>query len=84
MHRSHIDDSVTYYETDMPINFVRRLSFADREQTAQMEARKFAIQPISQHGRTAHKKKRVNSFATEQDSLLEMTVASEVSNGPSP
>lgn len=37
---------------------------------------------MSQHGRTSHKKRRVNSFATEQDSLLEMTVASEVSNVP--
>lgn len=88
MYRSAIDDSVTYYSTDIPTNFVRspRVGVFDsqtseiksgRVDTAQVVIRIGASLPraLWKHGGTGYRKKRPNRLtdSLDQDSLLEET-----------
>lgn len=81
MYRSVMDDSITYYDSDIPINFVKS-SLRDKSDTTALVKSHFQDssmlnQTSYQYGKTAHKKRRQFGHTTdnnEHDSLLEMTI----------
>lgn len=74
MYRKSKDDTVTYYDCDVPINFVRNKQ-PDMKIVESTSNRKAATRislpktVLSKHGRTAYKRKR----GLDDDSLLEDT-----------
>ena len=79
MYRSVIDDSVTYYSSDVPHNFIKSPrngvfgSFNnnnyDRIDTAQVVVKIDASLPRAtwKHGRTGYRKKRLNTLKDSLD-----------------